>query len=157
MSSDLAGVTKFFASNPDELIALKRRVMNDILPRPRHIVDAIYCVGGTVDTQYQALHIGALYWQNRKDNARVYSVIDSIGILRGSTKHGYCGFDFCRDWLVGYGVEEKAIVPIDMLPQDHDQLNTYTEARAFLNYARLNGWKTIILCAPFFHQIRASP
>ena len=43
-----------------------------------------------------------------------------------------------------------------MLPEDKDTLNTYTEGKALVSHARANHWKTIIVCAPYFHQIRAS-
>ena len=43
-----------------------------------------------------------------------------------------------------------------MLPEDQDTLNTYTEGKALLHHACINGWKKIIVCAPYFHQIRAS-
>lgn len=152
--SSLSEITKFFTSDPEELIALKRRVMGDVMPIGH--VDAIYCVGGTVDTQDQALSIAALYWQHRKKTAQVFGSIDTIGVLRGSTKYGYCGFEFCRDRLIGHGVDEEVIIPVDILPQDRDRLDTYTEAKALVYHARINGWKKIILCAPFFHQIRAS-
>jgi len=148
MALDLSGITRFFATDPEELITLKRRVMGDILP-PGGLADAIYCVGGTQDTQDQGLAIAAMYWLAHKN-------IPVVAVLRGSTDYGYCGFEFCRDLLIRHGVDETAIIPIDILPQDSDRLNSYTEAKALIYYACLKGWKTIIVCAPFFHQIRAS-
>ncbi len=148
MSSDLSALTKFFTTNPDELIALKRRVMGDWLPPTGH-VDTIYCVGGTQDTQDQGLAIAAMYWLAHKN-------IPVVAVLRGSTDYGYCGFEFCRDLLIGHGVDETVIVPIDLLPQDRDRLNTYTEGKALIYHSCVKQWKTIIVCAPFFHQIRAS-
>ena len=78
MSSDLSALTKFFTANPDELIALKRRVLGDRLP-PSGYVDAIYCVGGTVDTQDQGLSMAAMYWHEHKD-------IPVVAALRATTK-----------------------------------------------------------------------
>lgn len=147
MASDLSEITKLFTTDPEELITLKRRVMGDILPS-RGLADAIYCVGGTIDTQDQDLKIGATLWH--AGNAPI------ISVLRGTTKYGYCGFEFCRDRLMAHGVDKAAIFPITILPEDGDTLNTYTEGKALLHAARILGWKTIIVCAPFFHQIRAS-
>jgi len=81
-----------------------------------------------------------------------------IGVLRGTTAYGYCGFEFGRDLLICGGVRENAIEPIDILFEDTIQanLNTYTEGKGLCHQARRLGWKTIIVCAPFFHQIRAS-
>ncbi|GEM_PF-4876318 len=146
--SSFSEITKFFTADPEELIALKRRVTGDILP-PEGLADAIYCVGGTVDTQDQDLKMGAMLLSTKRHGK-------IIGVLRGSTEHGYCGFEFCRDRLAGYGVDKKAIVPIDMLSEDSERLNTLTEAKALLYHCGVHGWKTVILCAPFFHQIRAS-
>jgi hypothetical protein len=148
MSSDLSELTRFFTTNPDELIALKRRVMGDILP-PVGSVDAIYCVGGTQDTQDQGLAMAAMYW-------KVHKNIPNVGVLRGTTKYGYCGFEFCRDLLIGHGVDENIIVPINILHGDRNTLNTYTEGKALISYACGMRWKIIIVCAPYFHQIRAS-
>lgn len=148
MSSDLSVLTKFFTMDPEELIALKRRVMEDRL-LPHGQIDAIYCVGGTRDTQGQGLATAAMYWLMHKN-------ISTIAVLRGTTGHEYCGFEFCRDGLIEYGVDKTVIVPIDILPQDRDRLNTYTEGKALLYHAGTHQWRTIIVCAPFFHQIRAS-
>lgn len=148
MSSDLLALTKFFATDPEELIALKRRVMGDRLPPPGYI-DAIYCVGGTVDTQDQGLTIAAMYWNEHRD-------IPVVAALRGTTEHGYCGFEFCRDWLIAHGVSLHKIVPIDILSENQETLNTYTEGKALVSYADTHQWKKIIVCAPYFHQIRAS-
>lgn len=148
MLSDFSALTKFFTTDPDELIALKRRVMGDRLPPSVH-VDAIYCIGGTRDTQEQGLAIAAMYWRRHK-------TIPVVAALRGTTEYGYCGFEFCRDGLMRHGVDKTVITPIDILPQDRDRLNTYTEGKALLYHASTKGWKTIIVCAPYFHQIRAS-
>ena len=145
--SDLSGIRRLFTVDPNELIALKRRVMGDVY-RPEWHADAIYCVGGTVDTQAQGLKRGRQLWISEN--------IEVIGVLRGRTDHGYCGFEYCRDWLTEYTVPDDAVVPVDILPEDADALNTYTEGRALVHHARVNGWKRIIICAPFFHQIRAS-
>lgn len=148
MSSDFSTLTKLFATDPEELIALKRRVLGDWLPPSEH-VDAIYCVGGTRDTQDQGLTIAAMYWNKHRH-------IPVVAALRGTTEHGYCGFEFCRDWLITHEVSLHKIVPIDILPEDQDTLNTYTEGKALIHHARACQWKKIIVCAPYFHQIRAS-
>lgn len=148
MASDLSALTKFFATDPEELIALKRRVMGDRLP-PSGQVDVMYCVGGTRDTQDQNLTVAAMYWRRHK-------TIPVVAVLRATTKYGYCGFEFCRDGLIKHGVDKTVIVPVDILPQDSDRVNTYTEGKAFLSYASTKAWKTIIVCAPYFHQMRAS-
>lgn len=148
MPSDLSALTKFFTTNPDELIALKKRVMGDWLLSSGQ-VDAIYCVGGTKDTQDQGLCIAAMYWHEHR-------MIPVVAALRGTTKYGYCGFEFCRDWLITHEVPLHNIVPIDILLEDQETLNTYTEGKALVHHARTHQWKTIIICAPYFHQIRAS-
>jgi len=147
MSSDLSGITRFFTTDPQELIALKRRVMNDMCPPPGS-ADAIYCVGGTVDTQEQSVGMSAMLC--------CFEYAPNIGVLRATTQYGYCGFEFGRDMLIARGVPEMNIVPVDILPEDADTVNTYTEMKALVRHARVNGWKTIIICAPYFHQIRAS-
>lgn len=147
MPSDFSTLTRLFSTDPEELIALKRRVMGDRLP-PSAQVDAIYCVGGTRDTQDQGLAIAAMYWRRHK-------TIPFVAAIRATTKYGYCGFEFCRDGLIKHGVDKAVIVSVDILPQDRDGLNTYTEGKAFLHYATTMGWKRVIVCAPYFHQIRA--
>ena len=148
MPSDLSRITKLFSTDPEEMIALKRRVMGDVLP-PKGRADAIYCVGGTRDTQEQDLEVGNMLWHAG------YAPI--IGAVRGTTEHGYCGFEFCRDRLIRRGrVPAAAIVPIDVLPEDGDRLNTHTEGKALLVHAGIYRWRTVIVCAPFFHQLRAS-
>ena len=148
MSSDLSGFTKLFTTDPEEMIALKRRVLGDVLP-PKGRADAIYCVGGTTDTQEQDLEIGSMLWH--AGHAK------SIGVLRGTTTYGYCGFEFCCDRLMRRGrVPAAAIIPVDILPEDEDRVNTRTEGKALLVHAGTYRWRTVIVCAPFFHQIRAS-
>lgn len=147
MASDFSGINKFFSTDPEELIALKRRVMEDVLP-PMGTADMIYCVGGTADTQDQDLIVGAWLWEQ--------GYAGTVGVLGASAKSGYPGFEFCYDLLVARGVDKAAIFSVDIFPEDRDKMSTYTEGKALLFHAGRERWKTIIVCAPFFHQIRAS-
>ncbi len=150
MPSDLSKITRFFTTDPEELIALKRRVMGDVLPIYRYFANAIYCVGGTMDTQDQDIAVGASLWRTMH--------APYIGILRATTEYGYCGFEFGRQGLIRRGVRETAIIPIDIFPDNDNQVqvNTRTEMKALVHHARIKRWNTIIVCAPYFHQIRAS-
>lgn len=145
MASDFSGINKFFSTDPEDLIALKRRVMEDVLP-PVGTADMIYCVGGTAYTQDQDIEVAARLWH--MGHAK------RIGVLGSPAKSGYPGFEFCYDLLLGHGVDKAAIFSVDILPEDRDRMSTYTEGKALLFNAYR--WKTIIVCAPFFHQIRAS-
>lgn len=146
MASDLSGIRKFFSTDPEELIALKRRVMADMLPI-MGTADMIYCVGGTSDTQDQDIRVGSKLWH--AGHAK------TIGVLGAPAKSGYPGFEFCYDLLISHGIDKAAIFPVDILPEDRDKMSTYTEGKALFYHAGIQRWKTIIVCAPFFHQIRA--
>lgn len=138
---------KLFATDTEELKQLMRQVMFDSLP-PAGKADLAYCMALTVDAQPSVLDVTANLW--------CAGHVPSVGVCRGTTKHGYAGYAFCEAGLIKRGVRREDIIPVDLLPVDGENLNSYTEVVALRSAAIKSGWRRIFVSSAFFHQMRAS-
>ncbi len=150
-----AELKKFFAQNDDEWARLERIVKLDKQPKPRGL-DGIYLVAGTKDT-------GNFRGSMREPLARTAELLLTayapiILILRGTTEHGYAGYDYAKEELRKLLVPEERIQPVDLLPDDEEkkELNTYTETRALTAYCQNHELRAIYVVDAWFHQMRAS-
>lgn len=149
-------LTKFFAKNDDELVELDRIVKFDKEPKTRRL-DAIYVVAGTKDTGNSRGSIREAFkrviWLYRGGYAPI------VLALRGTTEHGYAGYEYYEQNLrrLGFRIPAKNIVPVDLLPEDEErkELNTYTESKALIAYCVQHGIGAIYLVDASFHQRRA--
>jgi len=109
-------------------------------------IPIVYLFGQTSDNQISVLSRGMELWKKK--------LVASILINDGEIKHGYPGFASWKHELLRMGVVENAILPLrsNIL---NENVNTYTEARALVLYARAHGWKRIYISASPFHQLRA--
>lgn len=65
---------------------------------------------------------------------------------------GYSGYHVWKDKLIKLGIKENRILGVDLATDDH---NTLTEAEAVVRFAKRSNYKSIIISAAPFHQIRA--
>jgi uncharacterized SAM-binding protein YcdF (DUF218 family) len=75
-----------------------------------------------------------------------------ILLMNNDANPGYPGYQFWKGKLVELGIEENRILGVDLATDDH---NTLTEAEAVVRFAKQNNYKSMIVLAAPFHQIRA--
>lgn len=112
---------------------------------PAHIhLDAAYVVGETSDNQ-KASAEGAidLYKAGRTSK---------IVVCRGPMDAGYCGANYIRNILSEAGVTESDIVETNL---GETNVNTASEAQAFIRLCKEHQWNNVVAAAPQFHYQRA--
>ena len=116
----------------------------------------IYCMAGTKNTGDLRGSMIEPVQKTAESYHRHHTPV--VGVLRGTTEHGYAGYNLYKRELMRRRVPDMAIIPIDLLPEDEvkKQLNTYTEAKALISYCGYKKVHAIYLVAPYFHQMRAS-
>lgn len=129
-----------------EIKRLVRHVAFDL--RPIGCANMTYCMALTADAQPAVLDVAADLWHKK------FALV--VGLSRGTTKHGYAGFDFCAAGLAERGVSQDCIIPVDPLLSDANTLNTRSEAEALVKRIARSGLiPRIFVCSAFFHQLRA--
>lgn len=122
---------------------LLTRVLCDT--RPEHPADAAYLFCTTSGNQVSL---------NQAARALIDPVITAkILILAAPALSGYSGETHCRNQLLDCGLAPDLIetVPLHETPS----LNTLIESQALIAHAKENAFKTTIVVAPPFHQLRA--
>lgn len=118
------------------------RVLCDV--RPREPADAAYLYAQTKDNE-ESVFLAARKILNGALASRIL-------LLDNASSEGYEGFIVWKDKLVELGIEEKRILAVGLVTDDH---NTLTEAEALVKFAKRSNYKKIIVSAAPFHQIRA--
>lgn len=122
----------------EQLLQLNTLVLCDAAPAA---FDAVYLFAETADNAPSGLR-RAIEW---------LKTVDVPIALCGGTGFGYTGFEDWKAFLVSGGVPSERVVPIP--PQE--SLNTNTESFQLVAEAKQRGWKSVVIVAPPFHQLRA--
>ena len=123
-------------------LQLQTLVFSDYCPGKTPIV---YVFANTTHNQFSSSWAAAQLLQE--------DLVDYIVCCNGETKHGYCGYQFCRGEVLSHGAPGDKIVPL-VLPLT-ENVNTLSEAHFLVRLAKAQGWKKIRVCAPPFHILRA--
>lgn len=119
------------------------RVLSDS-PIPWDSVDGVYLFGETQDNESSVLDRAARIWMKTRCQ---------ILVCDGETDHGYPGYKLWREGLIMRSVPSQWIFPIHTLYEIG--VNTLTEAQSLVREAGKNQWKTLVISAAPFHQLRA--
>jgi hypothetical protein len=119
------------------------RVLCDI--RPEETADAVYLFAQTEDNELSVLRAAKIIL--------AASMANRILVLKTPPGGGYPGFSNWKNKLINSGVHKDQILSVEL---EQDALhNTLTEAEATVRYAKRNNFKSLFICAPPFHQVRA--
>ncbi|WP_153305970.1 YdcF family protein [Desulfogranum mediterraneum] len=113
--------------------------------RPAETADAAYLYCQTEDSQEEVLQAGSWLVQ-RGLAARVL-------ILKTGAKSGYPGFGQWSERLEELGVAGGQLEGVD--PGGVSALNTLVESVALMRFLRQQGYGSLYVVAPPFHQLRA--
>ncbi len=80
-------------------------------------------------------------------------LIPKIFILQIGAKSGYAGFADWNQRLHQFGISENQIEGIIL--KETTMLNTLTESKALIHFAKHHGYNSFFVVAPPFHQLRA--
>ncbi len=119
------------------------RILCDV--RPQGAADAAYLFAQTADNESSVIDAAKKIIDD--------SVASRILLLRTRRVQGYPGFDAWKGRLVGLGIPETLIIPVDLSPADSH--NTLTEAGALVRFAKQQRYGAIVVSAAPFHQVRA--
>lgn len=125
-----------------ELAELLMRTLCDV--EPSGVVDLAYLFGNTRDNQRSVIARGVRLHQRWN--------LKRVGIVDFPNFAGYEGTAAWRNDLLLGGVPASQIIEI---PGAHPISHTHTEAERLIARVRDEGWKTIIVVAVPFHQLRA--
>ena len=79
-------------------------------------------------------------------------LVSRILLTNNAANPGYSGYHVWKGKLIKLGIEENRILGVDLDTDDH---NTLTEAEAVVRFAKRKNYKSMIVLASPFHQIRA--
>lgn len=119
------------------------RVLCDI--RPVDVADGAYLFAQTKDNEDSVLSAAKKILDD--------SLARRIMLLDTSPSDGYRGFQVWKHHLVGAGIKEETIAGVKI--GNSAEHNTLTESKAVIRFAKNNNYKTIIVSAASFHQVRA--
>lgn len=117
------------------------RVLCDIIP-PGLSPNIAYIFAQTGFNQKSVLDTAPLLWKEKHI---------PIGIRKNQESESYPGFDSWCDELCSRGIEKENIIGISSCPE----VNTLSEARDLVSFARTRNFKSVCIIAPPFHQLRA--
>jgi len=126
-----------------ELVELIERVFSDIEAHGK--ADSVYLFGQTVDNEESVFTTAAELFMSGK--------VGKVAFGEGGqlvTGEIYQTPDW-RGKLLNRGVPENAIVTIQIKAK---LAHTHTEALALVEYAKVQGWKTLYVTSPAMHQLR---
>ncbi|MBX2842023.1 MAG: YdcF family protein [Flammeovirgaceae bacterium] len=126
-----------------KILELQNRVFSDYIPHKQ--TDALFLFGQTADNQDSA------FYGSKKVIKE--SLAKKILLINCSPKSGYPGFELWEKGLIQMGIPSRKIEGIfnDGTPT----LNTLIEAQATINHCKEKGYKTLIVMASPFQQLRA--
>ena len=119
------------------------RILCDI--RPDKIVDGAYLFAQTKDNERSVF--------TAAQNITNDFLARRIMLLDKSASNGFGGFKAWKRQLLGAGIKEEMIAGVTL--ENSVEHNTLTESRAVIRFAKINNFKTIIVTAASFHQVRA--
>jgi hypothetical protein len=82
-----------------------------------------------------------------------HSFASRIYLLEAEAMSGYPGVNQCRKRLREYGLSEEQIACIPIAGAD--SLNTLIESQALVRFFRDQGFRSLVVVSPPFHQLRA--
>ena len=131
-------------SDLEALLLLAQRVATDTVS----VADVAYVVGQTAANAPSVLLRASMLYHD--------GVVSRIAIQRGGEGFGYFGFNNSRQILFANNVPWDNIVPMDIQPRFEaaKQVNTLTEMISLVTFVQSYKWKSLILVAPHFHQLR---
>jgi hypothetical protein len=112
---------------------------------PKSVTDGAYLYCQTPDNQRSVFDAAQLLL-NRSCTARVW-------FLHADAKSGYPGFAPWRSQLLERGIPEAQIEGVRI--EDTPTLNTLIESEALIRFARRQGYGSLHVVAPPFHQLKA--
>lgn len=121
------------------------RTLCDTLPEAP--VDGVYLFAQTEDNQLSGFTAAQYLLQE--------SITSKVLFVDTTAMSGYPGFAEWREILCKKGVDESSIEPVPPVPANTTMLHTRIEAESLVNHAKRQGYKSIIVTAPPFHQPRA--
>jgi hypothetical protein len=131
--------------NPAELLTLYKRVMEEA-PRHPRTPELVFLFGQTVDNQSSVL-----------DVAKCFDAPIGIDSEDDTISLGYPGFGAWKTELLKRGIPDAKIVGVSgTFTRDGGVLrgNTFTEAGAFVRFAKANNLRTVVIVAPRWHLMR---
>jgi len=127
----------------NNIIELLTRVLCD--SRPDTPVDGAYLYCQTEDSQ-QAVFQAAVSCLEKSCTTKVL-------VLQSTAKSGYPGFDKWCECLQKTGLSSEQIEGVDI--GETVTLNTLIESEALVRFALTRGYRSILVIAPPFQQLRA--
>ncbi|GEO06025.1 hypothetical protein AAE02nite_36890 [Adhaeribacter aerolatus] len=118
------------------------RALCDTCP---HTVDAAYLFAQTPDNQASVLFKGRQLLENK--------ITPRLLFAQTGERSGYLGFEVWQQQLLTWNIAKTSI---EGVPVGYDViLHTLSEAEAMVQKARQQGYSTMVVIAPPFHQPRA--
>ena len=123
----------------ESILQLTHTVLSD--PPPITTPNVVYLFTTSNDLKESVLNRALELYKSQEVN---------IALLSGKGG-GYSGFEDWKDELIKRGVLEHHIfsIPGPVI------LNTHYESEKLVEHSKINGWRSIYICAPPFHQLRA--
>lgn len=126
----------------EELIV---RTLCDTLPEAP--VDGVYLFAQTEDNQLSGITVAQHLLQEGITSKVLF--VDTVAMS------GYPGFIKWCEILCKRGIDKSSIEPVPPVPTNTTMLHTRIEAESLVSHAKHQGYKSIIVTAPPFHQPRA--
>lgn len=126
-----------------KLLQLFTRILCDILPeRP---ADGVFLFGQTHDNEESVFQKAQQLIESQLANKILFMQTEPIS--------GYPGFDAWKKELLNRGIAESSLVGIP--PPDSTILHTLIEAESMAIYARQHNYRSVLIVASPFQQVRA--
>jgi hypothetical protein len=127
----------------NDTLELLTRVLCD--QRPKNPTNGTYLYCQTRSNQ-QSIFEAA---QFLLDNALTYRIL----ICNTNAKSGYPGFTEWEQKLRQFGISEAQMTGV--IIKETSMLNTLTESKAIIRFAKQHSYRSLFVVAPPFHQLRA--
>lgn len=121
------------------------RTLRDTLPESA--TDAAYLFAQTEDNQESVFAAAEALLQQE--------ITGKICFIHTSAMSGYPGFKEWEEALLGRGIEKSKLEAVAPIPADTTILHTRIEAESMVTFAKQQGYKSMLVTAPPFHQPRA--
>jgi hypothetical protein len=121
------------------------RTLCDTLPDTP--LDGAYMFAQTSDNQESVLGAAHKLWGSR--------LIKKICCINTGPMSGYPGFAAWQENLSLKVMNERGLEAVPLIPADTPILHTGIEAQSMVSYAKVQGYESMVVIAPPFHQTRA--
>jgi hypothetical protein len=126
-----------------EALELLTRTLCDSYPKS--VTDCAYLYCQTQDNQHSVFGAAQLLLNS--------SLTSRVCLLHADAKSGYPGFSPWSSRLRALGIPEAQIEGVRI--EDTPTLNTLIESEALIRFAKRQGYSSLYVVAPPFHQLRA--